>query len=73
MHIACVITKLLTNKVGPGIVGGHVGKTGYWLEADRFLPSLKNISGKKRWGGEGGGYLVIVVRIQSASTNAACC
>ena len=54
MHIACVLTNLHANKVGLGNVGGHVGKTGYLLEAARLCLVLKT-EGEKKDGAESGG------------------
>lgn len=73
VHIACVITNLHANEVGLGNVGSHVGKTRFLLEAIKLCLVLKTEAEKKKTEREGGGYLVIVVRIQSASINAACC
>lgn len=47
MHTACVISNLHANKLDLGNVGGHVGKTGYLLEAARLRLVLKTEGLKK--------------------------
>lgn len=49
MHIVCVITDLYADKVGLGnvAVGGHVGKTGWFLETARLCLVLKTEGEKK--------------------------
>lgn len=73
MLVACITTNLRTNNVVLRNIGGCVVETGYLLEVTRLCLVLKAEEGKEAGGKMVGGYMIVVVRIQSTSSNAVCC